>query len=484
MENLPDSIYFKDMQSRFLRVNHALARSLRFSDPAQMVGKTDADFFTSELARKTLADEQEIIRTGLPLLNIEEKSTWPDGTSTWVLTSKLPLRDAGGSIIGTFGISTDITERKRAEEALRERDEQLLLFVEHSPAAIAMLDRDMKYLVVSQRWREARQLDDQSIIGRSHYEDFPDIPERLKEIHQRCLAGAVEKCDEDSILLADGMTEWSRWEIRPWYKANGSIGGIIIFSENITGRKEAETAIKQLNVELQQRASELEAANKELEAFCYSISHDLKTPLRHIDGFSTLLLKRYAEQLPEEARSLLRTVGESSKSMGQLISDLLNFSQLGRKPVSRQTVKLSRLVREVFDQVHTGQEGRQIEFRAGTLPDCAGDASLLRQVFVNLLANALKFTRKRELACIEVGCEEQPEELVYFVRDNGAGFDMRYVHKLFGVFQRLHGASEFEGTGIGLSIVQRIIQRHGGRIWAEAGVDKGATFHFTLPRPA
>jgi two-component system, sensor histidine kinase and response regulator len=242
---------------------------------------------------------------------------------------------------------------------------------------------------------------------------------------------------------------------------------------------------KELSVardDLRRLNSDLEAANKELEAFSYSVSHDLRAPLRAVDGFSSVLLEEFSAEMPPEAKLLLDNVRTGAKQMNQLIVDLLRFSHVGRQPMSKHTVNLSTLVHEVLEDLRKKQAGRRIEIQISELPDCVGDLSLLRQVLVNLLSNAFKFTRQREQAMIEVGCRQQGGEQVYFVRDNGAGFDMRHVEKLFGVFQRFHRADEFEGTGVGLSIVQRIIQRHGGRIWAEAEVGKGATFYFTLSR--
>jgi two-component system, sensor histidine kinase and response regulator len=234
---------------------------------------------------------------------------------------------------------------------------------------------------------------------------------------------------------------------------------------------------------VRERTAELEAANQELEAFSYSVSHDLRAPLRHIDGFSHRLVKEYGAQLPPAAQHLLERVHHGAQRLGLLIDDLLNLSRFSRQPLAKRTVSLARLVEQVLTELQGEREGRQVEIRLGHLPECLGDASLLKQVFMNLLANALKFTRQREKALIEIECREQAGELECSIRDNGAGFDMQYAGKLFGVFQRMHSADEFEGTGVGLSIVHRIIQRHGGRVWAEAEIDKGAAFHFTLPFP-
>jgi hypothetical protein len=239
------------------------------------------------------------------------------------------------------------------------------------------------------------------------------------------------------------------------------------------------------NAELQRcvrkHAAELEEANKELEAFSYSVSHDLRAPLRAVDGFTSMVLARYAEQMPPDAKRLLQQVDMSAKRMAQLIEDLLRFSRLSRQPLVKSRVNISEMVNVIVQDLRGESLGREIETRISDLPDVTGDPSLLRQVFVNLLSNAFKFTRKTK-ALIEVGCETTSHENVFFVRDNGAGFDMAYANRLFSVFQRLHTQDQFEGTGVGLSIVQRIVQRHGGRIWAQAEVGKGATFYVALPK--
>lgn len=235
-----------------------------------------------------------------------------------------------------------------------------------------------------------------------------------------------------------------------------------------------------LDRRVRQRTAELEATNKELEAFAYSVSHDLRAPLRAIEGFSDLLLKKFFPQVPPEAQRLLQVVGTNAERMSQLIDALLDLSRLGRQPLTKQPVKLTVLVQDVWDELRKQQDDRDIEFRLHDLPDCVGDIFLLRQVFVNLLSNALKYTRRKDKAVVEVGSQRRDDETIYYVQDNGAGFDMGRAEKLFGVFQRLHRAEEFEGTGIGLSIVQRIIHRHQGRIWADATPGERATFYFIL----
>lgn len=349
MDNMPDHIYFKDIESRFLRNSRSQARQMGINDPSKVIGKTDFDFFPKDHAQRSYNEEQELMRSENPIMDIEEYVVWPDGHVTWVSTTKLPLRDADNKIIGTFGISRDITERKRAEEE----------------------------------------------------------------------------------LLRSNM--------------------------------------------------QLEAANKELEAFSYSVSHDLRAPLRTIDGFSKAVMEDYGEVLPEEGRSDLARVRKAAQYMAQLIDDMLNLSRVTRAPMKSETVNLSKLAQGIIAELKRTHPERNANFTSKPNLNVHGDPHLLQVVLENLLNNAWKFTSKRELAEIELGLKRENHETIYFVRDNGAGFDMAYTNKLFGAFQRLHAMTDFPGTGVGLATVQRIIHRHGGRIWAGAEVDHGATFFFTLP---
>jgi signal transduction histidine kinase len=248
-------------------------------------------------------------------------------------------------------------------------------------------------------------------------------------------------------------------------------------------RRRREDEIRKLNQELGNRAAELEVINKELDSFTYSVSHDLRAPLRHMVGYSELLQRQASSLLDDKSQRFIRTILDSAKRMGKLIDDLLAFSRIGRAETNKADVDLERLVKEVVAEIGQDTKGRDIAWKIGSLPVCNGDRSMLKLVMVNLVSNAVKFTSQRKSAEIEIGCVEVDKaEVEVFVRDNGAGFDMQYVNKLFGVFERLHLSEQFEGTGIGLATVQRIIHRHGGKVRGEGAVDQGATFYFSLPR--
>jgi len=273
----------------------------------------------------------------------------------------------------------------------------------------------------------------------------------------------------------------SRWSLRR--DELGKPTAILETNNDISTQKRREEEIQSLNAELANWSAELEAANRELEAFAYSVSHDLRAPLRHMIGFAELLQKRVSGTLDDKSSRYLAMVLESAQRMGELIDDLLTFSRIGRAEAKMTSVSLDQIVKEVLSEARMETEGRNISWQISSLPCCHGDPSMLKLVLMNLISNAIKFTRQREQAMIEIGNSHgSPHEVVVFVRDNGAGFDMKYVHKLFGVFQRLHHADTFEGTGIGLATVQRIVHRHGGTVRAEGAVDQGATFYISLPK--
>jgi PAS domain S-box-containing protein len=547
-----------------------------------------------------------------------------DGKVEWARWEVRPWYLEGGEIGGVVMFGENITQRKLAEEALRQREKELRLFAEYAPAELAMFDREMRYIQVSRRWRTVMGLGDRDLRGVSHYEVFPGIEPYTREVHRRALEGEIIRQDAEP-YERDGATHWGRWEVRPWYEDEGEIGGLVIFAEDITESKEAEAALHRLNEELErrieertvelrlseerldlalkasgegvwdwdretnylwhsrrfremlgyeagelsssmelpdplvhpddrerlqqviadfmagaeaqpvefrmrhkdghyvdilshatairrvpdgsivrivgthtdlserkraerelhERLAELEAANKELEAFNYAVAHDLRAPLRHIHGFSELLAEEAEPLLNDASKRHLTVIRDSVRRMEELIEDLLNLSRFGRQELRKRICGLGPLVQDVVAQLRPEVGDRKVEWRIAELPSVECDSGLMKQVLLNLLANALKFTRPRPTAVIEIGGIVEDGKPVFFVRDNGVGFSMNYAHKLFGVFQRLHRQQEFEGTGIGLAIVQRIIHRHGGHVWAEAELNRGATFYFSLhPRVA
>jgi PAS domain S-box-containing protein len=375
----------------------------------------------------------------------------------------------------------DVTDRRQAEEtALR-----LAAIVNSSEDAI--IGKTLDGIITS--WNPGAQkvfgYSSEEAVGQSMLILFP--PGRVneeKEILERISRGEHVEHFETVRVGKDGKEIDVSVTLSPIVDRDGKTTGLSKIARDITQRKRAESEVHRLNAQLEQRViertSQLEAANKELESFSYSVSHDLRAPLRAIDGFSQAVQEDFGPQLPEEAQRHLRTIREGAQRMGALIDDLLTFSRLSRLPLTRAPVNTNQLVAELVTEMNPPGPNRHAEIEVKNLPESDADPALLKQVWINLLSNALKYTRHRQGAHIEIGAEESKGATTWFVRDNGAGFDMRYVDKLFGVFQRLHRAEEYEGTGVGLAIVQRIVQRHGGRVWADAAPDRGATFRFTL----
>lgn len=422
----------------------------------------------------------------------EQLVTRKDGSEFWAELNFRPLAGDDGHYTHCVWTCRDITERREAQE------KALLLGSIVADSDDAIIGKNLNGVVVA--WNKGAEriygYTPDEIVGRSISILIPpdrsyELPLLLDDLRRgaRIEHYETERIRKDDRRITVSLT------MSPIKDAAGYIVAASVIARDITERKKAEQEIRALNDGLErrvlERTAQWEVANKELEAFAYSVSHDLRAPLRAIDGFSRILLEDHAPQLSEEAARYLNIVRNNAVQMGELIDDLLAFSRLGRQQVTKETVDVRALVRRALDDLAREHDGRRIQIRVGDLPFCEADPALLKQVFANLLGNALKYTRQRDPATIEIGVLPQggkPEAIVYFVRDNGAGFDMRYADKLFGVFHRLHRAEEYEGTGVGLAIVHRIISRHGGRVWADAAVDQGATFFFTLagadPLPA
>jgi len=735
VESAPDAIFIQ-AEERFAYLNPAALELFGARTAEELVGTPVVDRF--------LEEDREQVAARIRALNVERRSLSnavkrvrrPDGSVVFAEFSGVPFDHQGKPGALVFG--RDITAQRVAEETLREREATLRLFIDHAPAALAMFDREMRYLAVSRRWMEDYGLSG-DVLGRSHYEIFPEVPERWKEVHRRALRGQVIRAHEDAFPRADGMVQWLRWEVRPWYDHAGEAAGIVIVSEDvtearkarerlaeerarrevlfeqadigivimdadrtvvdvnerfaamlgytpdeavrlnawdwdttydtpekffarwpamprtsgtletsmrrrdgskfhaevtwhparvgdemflftftrdITERKRAEELLRASeeryrelfeqspqilwvrdaethellavnraavthygysadeflamrredlrcddevptpmgviawgsatdragepirsppNVEahrtrdgrtifvelrtqpiehggrpadlvmvtdvterlrqeaeisaltegleerVRERTSQLREVNAELESFSYSVSHDLKAPLRAIDGYSALLEESLLDDLEPEARRLLRGVRDNARRMGRLIEDLLTFSRVGRAAMEEDVVALDDLVRGLVERERELAPDRTIEMEIRGLPPVRGDPTLLRQAFENVIGNAVKFTRPRETARIEVWGAREGDRVAVSVRDNGVGFPPEYGHKLFHVFERLHYSDEFEGTGVGLAIVKRIVERHHGFVSAESALDRGTLVRLHLP---
>jgi signal transduction histidine kinase len=428
------------------------------------------------------------------------------------VVSVTALRDEHGEIIGYLLIGTDNSARKRAEVALQKAGAlQNAIFNSAYFSCIATDDKGVIQLfnVGSEKMLGYAASDVVNKITPAALHDPTEIVARTKALSDEfgipiaagfeALVFKASRGIEDIYELTKVRKDGSRFpaivSVTALRDERAVIIGYLLIGTDNSARKKAEEAlvraaalqrstIQQLNADLEERVAErtaqLESANRELEAFSYSVSHDLRTPLRAIDGYSQVVLERFGPQLPEDGQRYLQTIRAGAQKMGALIDDLLTFARLNRTALSKRPFDSVKLVREALDDLGYPWPERPVQVRVGELPLGNGDPALLKQVWLNLLSNALKYTRKKEDGIVEVGCTRIHGVDTFFVRDNGTGFDMRFADKLFGVFQRFHRAEDYEGTGVGLAIVQRIIIRHGGRVWAEAAVGEGATFFFTL----
>ena len=466
-----------DGKGTITEVNEAFVTLWGYPAKEEVVGKPILHF---------LQDEKQAVGI-ISALNTQGKwegeytARRKDGSTFTAYGLATDLKDPSGKLIGYQSAVIDITDRKQAERKLQTLSARNQAMLEAIPDILMEVDTNKVYTWANHAGIEFFGAD---VTGHETAFYF----EGEQQVYQ--LVNPIFKGQEEVIYIEswqrrrDGEKRLLGWWCRVLKDENSNVKGALSSARDITDIKLAENEIRRLNEELeqrvQQRTAQLEAANKELEAFSYSVSHDLRTPLRAIDGFSRIVLEEYASKLDDEGRRLLDVIRGNTQKMGQLIDDLLAFSRLSRQQMASAPINLAAMANVVFSELKSQEKGRRMEFKVGSLPVARGDHSMLYQVLQNLLANAIKFSRKKSRARIEFGGRIEKGEAIYYVKDNGVGFDMTYAGKLFGVFQRLHGADEFEGTGVGLAIVQRIVLRHGGRVWAESGKG-GATFYFALP---
>jgi PAS domain S-box-containing protein len=367
--------------------------------------------------------------------------------------------------------------------ALTESEARMKIFIEHAPAGLAMFDAEMRYIAASRRWRVDYGVDD-DFIGKSHYELQPHIPARWREAHQAGLAGRIVCEDQDCYVRPDGARQWLRWEIHPWRTAEGAVGGIVIFAENMTRYHDALEEIRSLNAALEarveQRTAELRAANEELESFSYAVAHDLRAPLRAMGGFASALLEDHGAQLLPDAKAHLNEIIVASSRMGELIDGLLALSRATHGEIRAEAIDLSALAGRLLWEIAQRDPSRRVATVVEKDMSFTGDPRMIDIALRNLLDNAWKYTAKTPEPEIRVYSERRRGKLWFCVADNGAGFNAAYADKLFQPFQRLHRTDEFPGIGIGLATVQRVVRRLGGEIEASGAPGAGATFAFTV----
>ncbi|MBN2757041.1 MAG: PAS domain S-box protein [Bacteroidales bacterium] len=625
---------------KLINVNERFCKMLGYSEN-ELLGKDSLIVYPSIADYEYVGKEKyrQISEKGTG--RVETKLKKKDGVIINVIISSTPLNvnDLTAGIVFT---AQDITDRKKSEDELNQSHQLMNYIIAHNPNSIAVLDEKLNYIYVSQRFIADYKTSKEKIIGKNYYEIFPETPKKWKEIHQKSLKGGVSRADNDSFLREDGLIDWIKWECRPWYKSDKSIGGIIIYTEVITERIEAEKEIKKLSLAVQQssviviitdiegniefvndkftkvtgyqinevigknprilksgntskedykklwdtitsgnawrgefsnkkkneelyyesasifplldengniinyvaikedvteqketdnelnkyrnkleilikeRTKEIEAkskkikesqtamrylledinetqiklekanidlveANNDLKSFSYSVSHDLKAPLRAIEGFAKEINNSYKNNLNKDTLEYFNLIIQNVDKMNIIIDKLLILSRLGRKELQFTQIDMNKLIAEQWENIKQSSNNVKSELFISNLENCFGDKDLVNQVIFNLLSNAVKFSKNKENPKIEITCKKGKSKNTFCVKDNGVGFDMKYYDKLFAIFQRLHKQNDFEGTGIGLSIVKKIIIKHNGKIWAESEPNKGAAFYFSLP---
>jgi PAS domain S-box-containing protein len=475
LEAAPDAMVVVNQGGEIVLLNVQAEKQFGYRRD-ELLGQEVKNIIPEGFAERLIADGTRSAADALAQqigTGIELSGRRMDGSGFPIEIMLSPLESAEGILV-TAAIR-DISVRKAAEKHLAQMEGRYRGLLEAAPDAMVVVNQGGDIILLNVQAEKQFGYRRDELLGQKVKNIIPEgFAERLLADGLRSAEDALAQQIGTGIELSGRRKDGGEFPIEIMLSPLESAEGILVTAaiRDITERKRYEGT-------LQEKNTQLEAAVDELEAFSYSVSHDLRTPLRAIDGFSRILLKQYGPILPDEPREYLQLVRDNTVQMGHLVDDLLAFSRLGRQALKKRQVATGTIVAQVLRDARGRADGRSVSVSVGEIPAVWGDPSLLKQVFVNLIDNAFKYTRLRAEAVIEIGSHRSDGECVFFVRDNGAGFDMRYASKLFGVFQRLHRAEDFEGTGVGLAIVQRIVQRHGGRIWAEAAIDRGATFYFT-----
>lgn len=482
-DNIPALIGYVDADQRYRFANKAY-HDWNGDIPDQLYGRSLRELVGDDY----YAQVQPYIEAVLAGREVTfERRTRSSLRELYARLTYLPDMDAKGGVAGFYILGYDITERKKAEEALARERTLLRQVIDNLPDHVYVKDRELRYLLVNLPSLKARGVaSHDEVVGRSTFDFYPlDLAAQFDAEDRSIMESGRTLVNREQLSVQrDGQKKWHLTTKVPMLDVHGKIIGIVGINRDITEIKQGQEVIRELNALLEQRVIErtaqLEAANRELESFAYSVSHDLRAPLRSIDGFSQALIEDYRDVLDQTGAGYLQRVRNASQRMAQLIDDLLGLSRITRREMRRESTDLSLLAQEIVADLRKEQPEREVEVSIAPGIRLQADANLLRIALDNLIRNAWKFTGKQPRARIEVGVERQAGGPVYFVRDNGAGFDMSYAGRLFGAFQRLHSEAEFPGTGIGLATVQRVVRRHGGSIWVEAAPGKGATFFFTI----
>lgn len=482
VESSPDCLMLLTPEGRLSQMT-AQGRRLMEVDDFAAIENTDWLAFWQGADRDAAQRALEAARAGSPGRFHGHCPTLA-GTPKWWDVIVMPILGADGKTERLLAVARDISEVKRAEAKLLESNSFLDSLIENIPNMIFVKDAaDLRFVRFNRAGEQLLGYSKEELIGRNDRDFFPQAEAEFFMAKDRAAlagGGLVDIAEELVHTRHQGVRTLHTMKL-PIVDEQGWAKYLLGISEDITERKHADEAIRNLNAELQQKAVQLEATNKELESFSYSVSHDLRAPLRAIDGFALMIEEDYVNRLDAEGRRYLSVIRSNSTRMGQLIDDLLDFSRLGRQPMAKSEVNMETLVHEVIEEALHRRDNIARQIEVMPLPPAQADWQLMRQVWVNLVSNALKYAGKAVQPRIEVSGHRNGAENVYSIGDNGVGFSMDYYDKLFGVFQRMHRADEFSGTGVGLAIVHRVVTRHGGRVWAEGKVGEGAVFSFSLP---